>query len=273
MMFIIILATIFGLVVGSFLNVVILRYNTGKGLKGRSQCLSCSKKLEWPELIPLISFLFQRGRCRGCDSRISWQYFTVEIITAVVFGLIAWQATLAFAGDYPWASLRFFIWNAGLISLLLVIAGYDLRHKIIPDELVYAFMGLAALTGFVVHASLGFSQMVWLLHGLYSGGLLFIGFWALWHFSGGRLMGFGDAKLVFGLGLWLGLKVSLLALLIAFVVGAVIGLVLISLSKWEKAPVWLRKYTLKSEVPFAPFLVLGAITSFILAIHATPLAS
>jgi leader peptidase (prepilin peptidase)/N-methyltransferase len=156
---------------------------------------------------------------------------------------------------------------------LVVIAGYDLRHKIIPDELVYSFMGLAALTGFVVHASFGFGQMVWLLHGVYSGGLLFVLFWALWHFSDGRLMGFGDAKLVFGIGLWLGLKVSLLALLIAFVVGAGVGLVLIGLSRLKKKPRFIRHYSLKSEIPFAPFLVLGAIISFTVAIHATALAS
>lgn len=80
----IIFTGLFGLIVGSFLNVVILRMNTGKTLGGRSMCLSCNKKLEWYELIPLVSFIIQRGRCTKCHSKISWQYPIVEAITAVL---------------------------------------------------------------------------------------------------------------------------------------------------------------------------------------------
>ncbi len=264
-------SAIVGLIVGSFLNVVILRYNTGKSLNGRSMCLSCKRQLKWEELIPVISFIWQGGRCKGCSSKISFQYVVVEIITAVVFVLIALQAVNIFEGYYPFASLRFFIWNAGIASLLLVIAFYDLRHKIIPNELVYSFMILAVATPFIVDASLAGREMVWALHGVYSGGILFGLFWLLWHFSKGRLMGFGDAKLVFGIGLWLGIKVSLLALLVAFVSGAVVGLSLIVIG--PSLPTRLKSFSMKSEIPFAPFLVLGAIIGFVLAIHGTPLAS
>ncbi|MEK7136420.1 MAG: prepilin peptidase [Patescibacteria group bacterium] len=273
MIFYYILALLLGLIVGSFLNVAILRYNTGKSLKGRSLCLSCAKQLTWLELIPVFSFLRQKGRCRGCNSKISWQYIAVEILTAVIFVFIANVAINIFGGDYPFASARFFIWNSAIASLLLVIAVYDLRHKIIPDELVYGFMIMAGLTGFIVHAEIGLTQIIWLVHGLFSGAIVFALFWALWHFSHGRLMGFGDAKLVFGIGLWMGWKPALVALLIAFVVGAIIGVSLILLSKWKNAPRFLRAYSLKSEIPFAPFLVFGAIISFILTIHATPLVS
>ncbi len=268
----IIFFTVLGLVVGSFLNVVILRYNTGLTLKGRSMCLSCRRQLTWQELIPLWSFLVQKGRCRGCDSKISAQYVVVEVVTAFIFLLIALVASSTYvAGEY-FQEFRYVLWGGVVSAVLVVIAGYDLRHKIIPDQLAYIFMALATLSVFFVHLHFGFRELVWVLHGLYSGGILFGLFWAIWHFSDGRLMGFGDAKLVFGIGLWLGLKASFIALLIAFVTGAVVGLVLIALRRHKNLPAYLRVYTMKSELPFAPFLALGAILSFILLAHATPIA-
>ena len=80
---------VFGTIIGSFLNVVILRYGTGKSFaKGSSQCFSCGKKLSWYELVPILSFLFQKGKCKGCGSKISWQYPLIETITGVLFLLI-----------------------------------------------------------------------------------------------------------------------------------------------------------------------------------------
>ncbi|MDQ5957712.1 MAG: hypothetical protein QG665_36 [Patescibacteria group bacterium] len=268
----IIAATLLGLAAGSFLNVVVLRYNTGMTLKGRSMCLSCRRQLTWPELVPVWSFVKQKGRCRGCDSKISAQYIAVEVVTALVFLAIAILASSVYtAGEY-FQEIRYVLWGGIVASTLLVIAVYDLRHKIIPDELAYIFMAVATLSIFVVHLNVGLRELIWVLHGLYSGAILFGIFWAIWHFSDGRLMGFGDAKLVFGIGLWLGLKASLIALLIAFVVGAMVGLILIALKNHKNLPHYLRVYTLKSELPFAPFLALGAIVSFILLGYATPIA-
>ncbi|OHA58204.1 MAG: hypothetical protein A2571_03000 [Candidatus Vogelbacteria bacterium RIFOXYD1_FULL_44_32] len=268
----IILATVLGLIVGSFLNVVILRYNTGLTLNGRSMCLACRRQLTWSELIPVWSYFAQKGKCRGCESKIAVQYVVVEILTALIFLFIALSASSTYvAGEY-FQELRYILWGGVVSAVLVVIAGYDLRHKIIPDELVYIFMAVATLSVFIVHLHFGFRELVWVLHGLYSGGILFALFWAIWHFSDGRLMGFGDAKLVFGIGLWLGLKASFISLLIAFVTGAVVGLILIGLKNHKNLPKYLRVYTMKSELPFAPFLALGAILSFILLAHATPIA-
>ena len=125
---------VFGAIVDSFLNVLAYRYNTGKGIRGRSECLSCGKQLGWIELVPLISFLWQKGRCRSCSAKISRQYFVVEMFTGLLFVTLAYR----FAGD---AFSTTFYWV--LFSLLTVILVYDLRHKIIPNNLVYAFSFLA----------------------------------------------------------------------------------------------------------------------------------
>src|SRR3989344_3933149 len=120
-----------GLAVGSFLNVLILRTNTGMKLGGRSRCLSCLKKLEWPDLIPVVSYLVIRGRCRHCGSGISIQYPMVEMLTGFVFISLAYFMN-PLAGDA--ASLIRYILASAFFSVLIAISVYDFRHKIIPDQ-------------------------------------------------------------------------------------------------------------------------------------------
>lgn len=118
---------IFGTIVGSFLNVVVLRYNSSFSIYGRSGCPSCGKTLTWFELIPILSFFLQMGRCRVCGSRISLQYPLVEALTGVLFLFI-------FLKGLP-AAFTFYMFV--ISSLLVAILVYDIRHKIIPDGLVY----------------------------------------------------------------------------------------------------------------------------------------
>ena len=221
---------IFGLIIGSFLNVVIYRYGTGYTLGGRSGCLICGRELRWFELVPLFSFALQLGRCRTCSSRISWQYPLVELATALLFLASFWRYGLVFN---PMMIVDWLI-----LSLLLVIAVYDGRHKIIPDPFVYGFVVIALL------------QAVWRgqpTPAVVTGLALFAFFWLLWFASRGRWLGFGDAKLVLGFGFFLG-PAALSAVIIAFWLGAAVGLALIGL----------KGYKMKSEVPFAPFLIIGA---------------
>ena len=135
---------VLGLIIGSFLNVVGLRYNTGMGIKGRSKCFSCSKTLQWLELIPLASFLIQRGKCKSCSCKISWQYPLIEALTGFLFVII----TFAYVPtDLPSAALL--VAHLVVACLLVVILIYDSKHKIIPDPLVYTFIIITGIMLFI----------------------------------------------------------------------------------------------------------------------------
>lgn len=236
---------IFGSIVGSFLNVLILRYHTGRGVSGRSHCPACNKTLQWYELVPIASFLAQAGHCRKCESRISLQYPLVEGVTGLLFLLVFLTvSTLPLILAYWWV----------VVSILVFIAVYDLYHTIIPEEAVWLFVTLALFSPF----GPGF------LNRFLTGVIVAAIFAALWYFSHGRWLGLGDAKLVLGIGLALGFPVGLSATVLAFWIGAAFGLVLIVVTRiGSKLPAGARSYTMKSEVPFAPFLIFGFLAALL----------
>lgn len=236
---------LFGLFIGSFLNVVIIRLNTGKRfVRGRSMCMRCGKELAWFELLPVLSFLVLRGKCRTCKKDISFQYPIVELITALVFTLL--YIKLPLANGFSALSWIGFGYALVVSSLLMVIAVYDLRHKIIPDSVVYPFI-LLSLAPLAYHALTDPSFL--LLPAIASGAMVALPFFLLWFFSRGAWMGFGDVKLALGIGWLLGVSGGFAAVLLSFWIGGVFGLFLIGLN---------RTYTIKSQVPFAPFLIAGA---------------
>jgi prepilin signal peptidase PulO-like enzyme (type II secretory pathway) len=240
---------IFGTIVGSFLNVVVLRYNTGVSIaRGRSFCFSCGKKLSWSELVPVLSFVFQRRRCRGCKSKISWQYPVVELLTGLLFAGVFWKYGLAGL----LSNLPAIIISLILMALFVAITVYDIKHKIIPDGLIIAF-GVVSLVNIfsTIHA-----HFLW---PLLAGPILALPLFLIWLFSKGRLMGLGDPKLVLCIGWFLGLRLGLTAVILAFWSGALYGLVLMALShfKWHGLNI-----SRKSELPFAPFLILGFLLVF-----------
>jgi len=247
---------LFGLIIGSFLNVVILRYNTEKTFGGRSACMSCQHTLSWYELVPLFSFLGLRGRCLNCKSKISVQYPLVELATGIIFaGLflkfqdIFFLNTLVFAGTYAFFASAF--------SLLLIIAVYDFKHKIIPDTLVLLF-DIVAFIGLFIFSIYGFDIHIPGLWEFLSGIVIALPFALIWLLSAGTWMGLGDAKLAIGLGWLLGLSRALSGVVVAFWSGALISLILI---------VFTKKYRMKSEIPFAPFLVLGTVIAFLFELY------
>lgn len=243
---------IFGLIIGSFLNVVIYRWNTARSLGGRSACMSCQNKLRWYELIPLISFIVLRGRCRSCKTKISIQYFLVEFTEGILlaalffkFQDIFFTNTTAFAVTYFYYALMF--------SILVVIATYDLKHKIIPDLFSLVF-GILAFVGLFFFSNYGFHPHIPNWSEFLAGVVIALPFALFWIISRGRWMGLGDAKLAVGLGWLLGMGKVLSGAVLAFWSGAIIGILLVLFKK---------KYGIRSEIPFAPFLVLGAILAFL----------
>jgi leader peptidase (prepilin peptidase)/N-methyltransferase len=248
---------IFGAIVGSFLNVVILRYNTGRKVTGRSACATCGRTLKWHELVPIVSFLAQRGRCTTCGSRISWQYPLVEFLTGVLFLGIFLKFLV------PLQFFPYFILHASylmiVVSLLVIIAVYDLRHKIIPDPFVFAFIALAGLWGAGEYLTGTLTTpLFWLL----AGPILALPFAVLWVLSRGKWMGLGDAKLVWGAGWLLGLMPGVNALLLAFWSGAIISIAVLiahSATGQRRLSQHSRQFTMKSEIPFAPFIILGVL--------------
>ena len=254
-----------GTIIGSFLNVVIYRFNTGKSIsKGRSMCMTCSRTLRWYELIPVFSFLIQSGKCRRCASRISHQYPLVELITGLIFALIAFHfEPIIFVSTFSYvAAVSFF---AFICSLLMVIVVYDIRHKVIPDKLVYVFIAISFLSIFINFTGFGHFFIIPSFWSIISGPLFAMPFALLWLFSGGRLMGLGDSKLILGIGWVLGPLPTLCSLTLSFWIGTIVSLVLMGLSR--------KKMNMKTEVPFAPFLFLGFLITFLFNLNVFSLSS
>lgn len=239
--FFLIFSFVLGTIIGSFLNVVALRYNTGMTLKGRSKCFSCGKNLSWHELVPVLSFLLQRGSCKNCKSKISWQYPIVELFAGFCFLMIFYVfPPMTFEAS---VSTIFYLF---ITCLLLIITIYDIKHKIIPDTLVYTFAVIAFAKLFV---SPELTLMLPSLSDALAGPILALPFALMWLLSKGAWMGLGDAKLVLGIGWVLGLLPGVSAIVLAFWIGAIFSLI------WMY--VVMRKFKARYEIPFGPYLILG----------------
>ena len=243
---------------GSFLNVVILRYGK-ESLSGRSFCPTCKKKLSVSDLVPIFSFLFLKRKCRYCAAPISVQYFIVEILSGLLFVLVF--LNFSFPAEIIYIILSLVIW-----SVLLVITVYDFYHKIIPDGLVALFIFFSFLTIFLRIPLSDFFKMPYALDVL-AGPILFLPFFLLWFVSKGEWIGLGDGKLSVGIGFLLGLKEGVSALVLSVWIGAAVTLSIMMIDKLLSGHslFFMKKtLTMKSEIPFAPFLILGTALTFFL---------
>lgn len=248
---------IFGTIVGSFLNVLVIRYNTGRSTAGRSGCMNCGSQLKWFHLVPLLSFCVQSGRCTDCGCRLSWQYPIVEFLLGVLFVLSFTTASSALVA----------IFAAVCSAILLFIAVYDMRHTIIPNPAVYVLGVLALAYVLLMFFSTPLApedKILFLGIQIVAGFAVAAPLFGIWFFSKGRAMGFGDVKLALVLGWILGLYGGFQMLGLSFILGAVVGLVLLytpRLLAYLPHSASLRvkpaRFTLKSEIPFGPFLIVG----------------
>ncbi len=239
-----------GLIVGSFLNVVIYRLHTGKSLEGRSHCMSCGRTLSWVHLFPVFSYLALLGRCAYCKARISPRYLIVEILTGALF---VFAATMV--PDLVERTIYLVLFSAFVVILI-----YDLLHTIIPDEFVVLSLvsALALALADFVHSGDTYSLMLRML----AGAVGFLFFASLWFVSSGRWVGLGDAKLALPFGIILSWPAIVSAIILSFWIGALVSVVLLFLQKilgrgQYRLPFMRTSLTIKSEIPFAPFLILG----------------
>lgn len=235
-------AGIVGACIGSFLDVLADRLPRDEDVfLGRSHCDQCQKKLSWRELIPLFSFLRQGGKCLHCHTKLSWEYPLVELTTACMFALLTWY--LLVSNPLLWAS------SIIILSALLVIVVADLKYYIIPDSMV-----VIACLGAI--ASLLGQPFPVVMEHLVVGVCSFLSLYILWLITKRKGIGFGDVKLAFFVGFWVGFPQVVSALYLAFLTGAVVGIILMIL----------QKKTLKSRVPFGPFLIFGVLASFFISL-------
>ncbi|MCG2688473.1 prepilin peptidase [Candidatus Parcubacteria bacterium] len=229
-----ILLFILGLIVGSFLNCVIYRLEKDQSfISGRSFCPHCNHVLNWQDLVPVLSFIFLKRKCRYCYKLISWQYPLVELSTAILFLFIG------FNFSDPISLIYYLV----IVSLLLIVFVFDLKHHLIPDRVVYLAIGATAFWHLFSKA-----QILNFILAAIGVGLFFLAIYFLTHKKG---LGLGDVEIAFFMGLFLGFPMILLAVFLAFSSGALIGIILIFLSK----------KTLKSELAFGPFLVVATLFS------------
>ena len=234
----IILAALFGLIFGSFANVVVHRVPLKQSIvKPASRCPSCGAPLAARDNIPVVSWLLLRGKCRSCGAPISARYPAIELLTGVLFGLAAWRIR-------PATDLIAYL---PLLWVLVVLSFIDLEHKILPNRIVIPALGTGVvLTG--IAAALGPGFHAW-GRGLLGAAASF-GFFLLLALISPRGMGMGDVKLsaVLGLALaYIGWGRLWVGFFVAFAAGALGGIALIVA----------RRAGRKSEVPFGPYLALG----------------
>lgn len=234
----VILFLIFGLSIGSFLNVIIYRIPKNQSILGRSYCDNCKKKLQWYDLVPIISFLVLRGKCRFCKKNINWQIPLVEIITSLLFVF----SILKFPILTDLSLWYFLVIQSLLISIFFI----DLENGIIPDKLIIPLFLIS-----IIYVSLNQSFINHFISFLFT----FILFFLIYILTKGKGIGFGDVKLAPILGLIFGFPNIVVVLYLAFLTGGIISLILV---------LWGKKKLRKDTISFGPFLVLGAIFTIFL---------
>jgi leader peptidase (prepilin peptidase)/N-methyltransferase len=250
---------IFGTLIGSFLNVVILRLpprimhewrcqcrellETGEtaddpqppGLVlARSKCPGCGNQLSALENVPLLSYIVLRGRCSNCKQKISLRYPAVETLTGLAFVIVVWKFGLSEQALYALAFTGF----------LVAMSGIDIDHQLLPDNLTLPLMWaglLLALNG-------SFTDPVSSLIGAAAG---YLSLWFIYHLfriaTGKEGMGYGDFKLLAAIGAWLGWQVLPQVILLSSLVGAVTGIAMLAVNRNRKG----------QPIPFGPFLAVA----------------
>ena len=237
---------LFGLVIGSFLNVVIYRVPAGESVVSpRSRCGSCGTQIAERDNIPVLSWLLLRGKCRSCGASISARYPVVELLTGLLFAAVAWRLGVS------WEVPAFLVFTAGLVAL----SGIDLDTFLLPKKVFYPVL----LSSGLLLVIAGVVERDWqgLREAAIGGVLAFVALGAI-HFAYPKGMGFGDVRLVALLGLflgWLELGAVAVGLFLGFMLGSIFGVGLMLAGRRGR----------KDRIPFGPFLAAGAYLAIFVA--------
>jgi len=277
---------VLGAIVGSFINALVFRFRLGEGMMGRSHCMACNHTLSALDLVPFFSFAFLRGRCRYCGVSISAQYPFIEAVGA----LLAVGVFLVNPLPLPFL-IAFFFWMTVLFATV-----YDFRYQELPNNalIVCSVLGLASL---FIQCSLDSCVIVVpTVFSMLAGPIVALPLFAISALSSERAMGWGDGFFILGFGWLLGVTGGFSALCIGVWSGAIVGLIMIAMEGFirkytspqlspsqeegagQKNRVMHTKHsanehvrvTMKSKIPFAPFITLGALAVYFL--HANFLA-
>lgn len=257
-----VLSLILGLIIGSFLNVVIGRLPRMLSLQWQADCAStlnkppqqlelslakpgshcphCQHAVRWYDNIPVFSWLVLRARCRDCRQPISVRYPLIELLTGVLFALLGWSYGLLTAEFYFYA-----IATALLISMFFI----DLDEMLLPDQLTLSFLWLGLLFAVVGGPIPPTTAIIGAIAGYLS---LWSVYWAFKLLTGKEGMGYGDFKLLAGLGAWLGWQQLPVLVILAAVTGAVLGII------WQL----IQRQQRGQPIPFGPFLIFGGLTAW-----------
>jgi prepilin signal peptidase PulO-like enzyme (type II secretory pathway) len=256
----VLLLFILGLFLGSFLGVLVDRMPRNETvIKGRSRCEFCKKELRWLDLIPVLSFISTKGKCRYCHASLPYFYPIIELSTGILFALVYISQIFNFQLSIfsELLNLNSLILNPlffiRLIYYLIIVAGFvviffmDLKYGLILDKIllplvviIFAYLLILNPSSLILNLVCGILAFLFFL-------VIALGFKLI---RGKDGMGGGDIKLVFVLGLFLGFPNIIISLYLAFLTGLVAGIILI---------LWKKKSLQNSALPFGPFLILGAL--------------
>ncbi len=271
---------LFGISIGSFLNVLLSRYNPEKDnffslkrARGRSYCDNCKKKLKWYELIPVISFIIQLGKCRSCRNKISLVNPFIEILSGLVFTFVPYVVSKFFTYWFLFYGLYLFsfisiLWILVILALI-AISYIDLRYYIIPNSLntlllVVGFVWVFVMSKFMVSGSVykgsflhQYSQLFFTFDSAWANafsGLIFgsVIFLIIYLITRGKAMGVGDIKMIGALGFLFGWPDILIISFLPFIIGTFYAFYLMLKNK----------KTMKDKIPFGPFIAVSAIVVF-----------
>ncbi len=228
----------FGLCIGSFLNVVIHRLPRGASVvTPPSRCPGCSYQLRWSDNVPVLSWLFLRGRCRKCRAPISIRYPIVEILTMLMFLLHVWV--------FGWSALM--VVRVAFATALIALFAIDLEHHLLPNAITLPGIVVGLIVSLVLPPGIVDSILGMLL----GGGVLWAIGEAYYRYSGQEGMGGGDVKMLAMIGAFLGWKLVLVTLVLSSIAGSLIGMLVIAI----------KRGGMKHALPYGTFLALGALVA------------